>query len=214
MDDAFTWKEVADRLSAMPRGSIKRFADKLGLHSTDVSRRISREGRKAREGAPPNELSERHARLAREFFREAEGLPPLPGPAPEAATTRDRRLPVYGYAAGSDGDLIALNEGQVIDYVELPMGLLLGPGDYFVVRAIGSSMEPRIFPGEQLVVRRKFAPARGGDCIIEFSDGSGVVKTYKGMRDGRVFAEQYNPSKGVDYEAASVKAVHAVAFRL
>lgn len=214
MDDALTWKWVADELDKLPRGAGTRLAKEMGLHTSDFYRRIGRVATKAQKGDKQQELSESQARVAREFFGQAPEAPPT---ARDGRTASRTRLPVYGYAAaaeGADGERVALNEGNIIDWLELPMGIVLGPGEYFVVRPLGSSMEPRIFPGEPLVVRRNFPPARGADCIIEFGDGSGVVKSYKGQRDGRVFAEQFNPAKGVDYDAASVRAVHAVAFRL
>ena len=209
MANALTWKWVADELAKMPRGAPTKLAKALGILPPDLFRKISRANSKAQLGEQPAELSERHARVVREFFGVGSDAA-----APAPAATSRTRLPVYGYATASDGDLIALNEGNIIDWLELPMGIVLGPGEYFVVKPMGSSMEPRIFPGEPLVVRRDFPPARGADCIIEMNDGHGVVKSYRGQHSGRVFAEQFNPPKTLDYDGASVRAIHAVAFRL
>jgi len=201
MDDApqpLTWKRVAELIAERPRGAAYQLAQRLRMNSSYFYRKLKTGG----------ELTETQARAVREFL----GQPTAPAahspPRPERS-----RLPVYGYAAASDGDRIALNQGEVLDWVELPMGIALGPGDYFVVRPLGSSMEPRIFPGETLVVRRGYPPARDKDVVIEFADGTGLIKTYKGQRDGRVFLEQYNPPKPLDFDATGVK-LHAVAFKL
>ncbi len=97
--------------------------------------------------------------------------------------------------------------------MELPAGIA-PPGEAFVIQAFGSSMEPRIFDGEALVVVRRMPPVRDRDAVIEFSDGSAVVKTYKGQRNGRVFGEQFNPPQMVDYDATTVRAIHRVWCRL
>lgn len=201
MDEPLTWKSLSARLAAMPRGSKHQLSKKLGLDPSDFYRRLNRSG----------ELTERQARIVRAFLGESEAEAANdPGPPP---TVSGPRLPIYGYAAASDGDLIALNEGHVVDWLELPHGLLLGPGEYFAVRPIGSSMEPRIFPGETLVVRRNYPPARDKDVVLEFADGSGLIKTYEGQRQGRIFVKQWNEPRTLDFDATGVK-LHAVAFKL
>ncbi len=126
-----------------------------------------------------------------------------------------RRVPVYGYAAagGEGGDRIAFNSGEILDWEELPSGIA-PRGDVFIVRTLGSSMEPRIFEGEKLVVQRNVTPTRDRDAVIEFNDGSAVVKTYRGQRDGKVWAQQYNDERSLQFDAAKVKAIHNVYCRL
>lgn len=119
------------------------------------------------------------------------------------------RIPVYGYAAASDGDRIAYTDSQVIDWLE-PPPFWKGGEDLIYVRLIGDSMEPRYFSGEIVPVRLNLPPAKGNDCLIEFSDDTALVKTYQGMRDGRLFAEQYNERRLLDFDATSVRAVHTV----
>lgn len=119
------------------------------------------------------------------------------------------RVPEYGYAAASLGDRFALNEGQILDWVDLPMGMQLR-GDFFVVRTMGSSMEPRIWAGERKLVQRNVPPGRDQDAVIEFNDGSGVLKTFRKQQSGKIFAFQYNPEQEIQYEGASVRAMHAV----
>lgn len=199
-----TWDEVRARVDSLGRGAPYRLAQRLGMNTSYFYRKLKSE----------SPLTARQAQVIKEFLEGPDAVPTR-GEGSGMPSPGDRtRLPLYGYAAGSDGDIVALNEGNILDWIELPMGLRLGPGDYFAVRPIGSSMEPRIFAGETLIVRRNYPPARDKDFIAEFTDGSGVIKTYKGQRDGRVFAEQFNPPKTLDYDATRVKALHAVAFKL
>lgn len=198
-DDAVTrWDQLADRLKARPRGAGYQLAQALAMNSSFFYRKL-----KSR-----TELTARQAQIVAAFLsgtQSAEPQPPAGGP---------RGLPVYGYAAGGGEETIALNDGQIIEWLQLPLGLELGPGEWFAVRAIGSSMEPRIFPGEYLVVRRNYPPGHNKDVVVEFRDGTAVIKTYRAQRAGRVFVEQFNPPRGLDYEATAVKALHGVAFKL
>lgn len=139
-------------------------------------------------------------------------------PADELAAKAERlgpnKLRVFGYAATSDGDRIAVADDRILDYLELPPGLDLDPEEYFVVLPVGSSMEPRVFAGEPQVVRKGYPPARGKKVLIEFNDGTAVIKDYRGQRDGKVFAEQWNPARLVDYDASSIRALHLIQFSL
>lgn len=119
------------------------------------------------------------------------------------------RVPLYGFAAGGGSERFAFNDGQILDWVELPRGMVL-KGDFFIVQTIGSSMEPRIWPGERKLVQRNVPPGRDQDAVIEFKDGSAVLKTYRRERDGVVFAQQYNPEMELRYPASEVRAIHAI----
>lgn len=198
MDELATWRDVERALEAKGRGAKNRLAKHLKMDPSYLGRLLDR----------GDDLKINQARQIKSFFDDAaDAGGRVPEPEPR------RRAPMYGYAAGSSGDRIAFNPGEIIEWIELPPGM--DPrGDVFTVRAIGSSMEPRIFDGETLVVQRGMPPARGRDAVIEFNDGSAVVKTYKGQKDGHVFAWQYNPDTEVRFEMSTVKAVHAVYCRL
>lgn len=144
----------------------------------------------------PSEVAEIEA-----FF--GEGAPPPPPPVV--------RVPVYGYAAASDGDRVALGSEQVLDYIELPNGL--AKGDVIAIRVAGDSMEPRLFSGETVIVSLNVAPSRYGDCVVELRDGTGLVKQYRGSRDGYIFLHQYNPDREIRLRADEVRAIHAVQLR-
>lgn len=146
------------------------------------------------------ELTPSEAARIEEFFGDA---------APAAPTIE--RIPVYGYVAGNNGDRIAMGSDSVLDYLEVPAGLTRGHP--IALRVVGDSMEPRLFSGETVIVGLGISPTRYGDCVVEYRDGSGVIKQYRGQRDGKVYLYQYNPEREFPVEAASVKAVHAVLFR-
>lgn len=196
--DISRWDEVAEALKARGRGAGYQLATAMGMNSSFFYRKL-----KSR-----TPLTVDQARAVRAFFARDDAPPPREGP------DQGRSLPVFGYAAAGGDETIALGDGQVIEYLQLPLGLELGPGDWFAVRHPGSTMEPRIFPGEYLVVRRGYPAGKGKDVVVEFVDGSGVVKTYQTQRDGQVFVEQYNPPRVLNYEATRVRALHGVAFKL
>jgi len=120
-------------------------------------------------------------------------------------------LDVYGFALAGTRDGFSMASDQVVDRIEVPMGLVRGRA--IAIRVAGDSMEPRLFSGETLIVGLDVPPVRDRDCVIEFRDGSGIVKQYKGQRDGIVFLHQYNPEQEVRVDASTVKAIHAVLYR-
>lgn len=120
-------------------------------------------------------------------------------------------IDVYGYAQAGGEDRIGLASDQVIDRIEVPAGLVRGRA--IGVRVAGDSMEPRLYSGETVIIGLNMSPQRDRDCVVEFHDGTGIVKQYKGQRDGVVFLHQYNPDKEVRVDASKVKAIHAVAYR-
>lgn len=198
MDDPTTWLAVAERPEMQQRGAKNRLAKHLHMDPSFLGRKLSKS----------QSLTLAEAEAVRAFLDGDE-------PSVDAAPPTGRRVPVYGYAAmgsagdGDEGERIAMGTGDVIDWTELPAGL--NPrGECFVIHPIGSSMEPRIFEGEPLLVLVRQPPLRNGDALIEFNDGTGVVKSYRGTRQGRVWAHQFNPDGGKDYDSASVKALHRV----
>lgn len=197
MEDPRTWTDVAERPEMTERGAKHRLAKKLGMDPSYLGRKLGQK----------RSLTLVEADAVRAFLNGDEAGERLP-PA-------GRRVPVYGYApSAADGegdrsDRIALGPGEALDWTELPAGL--NPrGDCYVVHTVGSSMEPRIFEGEVLLVLLGQPPLRNGDVMVEFNDGSGVVKSYRGTRDGRVWVHQFNPDQGRSYPAGDVKALHRV----
>lgn len=130
---------------------------------------------------------------------------------PPIAAPATVRIPVFGYAGAGGPERISLAGDDVLEEMEIPVGMVRGQA--FGVRIAGDSMEPRLFSGETVIVQRKVAPARYGDCVVEMQDGTALVKQYRGQRDGKVHLFQYNPEKEFFVDGAAVQAIHAVAFR-
>lgn len=120
-------------------------------------------------------------------------------------------IPVFGYAAAGGEDRVALANDAVLEHIKIPEGL--AKGEIMAIRVAGDSMEPRLFAGEVVIVGRNLGPARDRDCVVEFRDGTAVVKQYQGQREGFIFLRQFNPDKEVRYDATKVRAVHAVLYR-
>lgn len=186
-----TKKDLRERLH-YARKTQQQLADMLGVSFTSASR-LARGDRK---------MSADEAALIDAW---------LNGNSNEPASPKDK-IPLYGYAAAGNGERIALVNNQIIDWVDAPPYSTVS-GEIAAIRILGESMEPRLFAGEEILIARGLSPARGKDCVIEFHDGSAVVKTYERSRDGRVFARQYNPEQLIDYSADEVKKIHAVIWR-
>lgn len=181
-------KEIGDRLRREGRTNAA-LARHLGKSVHAVGRLTK----------SPRELPASEAAQIEVFFN---------GAAPEPEMIH---IPVFGYAAAGGQERISLAANDVLDELEIPLGLVRG--DAFGVRVAGDSMEPRLFSGETVIVARKVAPARYGDCVVEMGDGTALVKQYRGQRDGKVYLAQFNPPEEFFVEGASVKAVHAVVLR-
>lgn len=200
MDDLLDWPTLARRLGNAPRGAKARLADALHMDRSQLAREL----RKPR-GFPKAD----QARIIADFLAGRETDAPDPGRSQALRPGEPMRVALYGFAAASDGDRFAFNDGQILDWIDLPRGMSL-KGEFFIVQAMGSSMEPRIWPGERKLVQKGVPPGRDQDAVIEFRDGTAVLKTYIRERDGVVFAHQYNPDQEMRYPASEVAAVHAV----
>lgn len=121
-----------------------------------------------------------------------------------------RRLPVFGYAGASGPDRVMLSSDHVLDYIEIPAGLVRG--EAFGVRVGGGSMFPRLFDGETMIAERGVPPTRNKEVVVELSDDTGMVKEYRGQKDGVLFLWQYNPEQEVRVPLVQVRAMHS-AFR-
>lgn len=208
MDELRTWadlKRAIDRRRELGEKIVQsRLAEAIPIDPSQLSRQLKKKGA----------LTVSQARAA-EAFLKGEALVRMNGEAhssgvEESPPLSQTRLPVYGYAVPGDEDRFVLDEEQILEERELPMGFSVGPGDYFIVLAPGSSMEPRVVAGEPQVVFRKYPPARDKKVVVEFTDGTAVVKNFKGWKDDRLWVEQFNPPKILSYPRIDVKALHAV----
>jgi phage repressor protein C with HTH and peptisase S24 domain len=190
------------RRASLSQASLARF---LGLDPSSLTKTITGKRR----------LKADEMLRIEQFFREQGGVEGENIVALGAARrTGPRRIPVYGYAVAGGDDQVAINPGQVIDWIDTPPIVQATNADLIAIRVVGESMEPRYFAGEIVIAQVGLPPAKGRDCVIEMLDGSGLLKTYSGMRDGHVFAHQFNPARELPIPATSVKALHSVICRL
>lgn len=115
--------------------------------------------------------------------------------------------PVYGQPSGASGSSMSLNDRSVVDHA--PVRPNMGNEGFFMI-VIGDSMEPRYEQGERIAVNRTLPPKKGKDCVIEFIDGTAVLRRFLSMNEKTLACEQLNPQKKLTYSMAEVTAVYAV----
>lgn len=116
------------------------------------------------------------------------------------------RLPVFGYAAAGGDDRVMLASDQVLDEIELPAALFRG--EAFAVQVAGGSMYLRLFDGERVIAERNVPPVRNREVVVELMDGTGLVKEYRGQKDGQIFLWQYNPEQELRIPLTKVCRMH------
>lgn len=176
--------EIRKRLDETGRSQIS-LAKHLGKSKDSVSRLLKGE----------RDLKADELAAIRTFF----------GDDKPAAPTHIR-LPVFGYAAAGGTDRVALASDQILDYIELPAGFIRG--EAFAVQVAGGSMYPRLFDGERVIAERDVPPIRNKEVVVELTDGTGLVKEYRGQKDGFLFLWQYNPEEEVRIPITKVRRMH------
>lgn len=107
---------------------------------------------------------------------------PQDAPAPLSSDRRKiARIPVLGrVAAGIPIEAIE----NIEDYEERYISVLEDPHDYFALRIVGHSMEPRIWDGD-VVIARKMPDVDSGSVAVVLVDGEeATVKQIKKSEDG------------------------------
>lgn len=195
MANVLTWNAIGDRLSEMGRGAKNQLAKKLGIDPSDLSRRLKRGGEPT-----ASQLAIVQAFLDGEPA-EAAGEPVSFRPA-----TATVNVPVFGYAAMGGDDYVSLADDRILDVVTVPAGLVRAGS--FIVGGVGESMYPRLRSGEQMMVDVDVPPIRYDDVLVELNDGTGLVKEYRGLKDGYVLLFQYNPEKEIKLPLTKVRKMH------
>jgi repressor LexA len=91
-------------------------------------------------------------------------------------------LKLYGLAqCGPKGSLV---DGKPIDQIPLDARFIPFPAeDAFLVKAKGDSMEPRIYEGDLILVKKQ-STAEDGEIVVCVNDEEGLVKKIKRERGG------------------------------
>jgi repressor LexA len=98
-------------------------------------------------------------------------------------------LPLYGNAACGTEEFFA--EENVQDRIPLPTRTFKVGPDYFLVRARGDSMEPRIHDGDLLLAQPKSAIMEGTVMIVAAADGIYAKRVFTGASG--LILQSYNP---------------------
>ena len=102
------------------------------------------------------------------------------------------RIPIVGEAQLGDGGYYAEFERS-----PAPEGYLPIPSrdpDAFAVRCRGTSMTPRIQPGEYVIVEPSIEATPGDEVLVEAIDGRVMVKRYLYKKAGNVYLGSVNES--------------------
>lgn len=157
-----------------------------------------------------------------------EGPAPVPAaprpelrPAPEVKiaplATMPRDLPVYGTAAGSNGDgAFLFSQQDVVDYVRRPAGLASNKVVYGVY-VEGDSMEPALAQGDLIIADPGKKPRPGDRVVIVCAagehDGDGqtaFVKVFVRQTPDQLIVKQFNPPREIVFDRARVASVHRI----
>lgn len=113
-------------------------------------------------------------------------------------------LQILGNAVAGEADTILLDNGQPQGTTPRPANLA-DQRDAFAVYCVGSSMEPRYFPGEILHIHPNKPCRQGNYVLVAFLDGMATVKRLVSQSDEKVVVEQHNPPKRITYERSKIK---------
>lgn len=72
---------------------------------------------------------------------------------------------------------------NIIDYEEIPAAMATG-GEFFALKIKGHSIEPRIFEGDIVIVRRQDGVDSGDTAIVLVNGDAATIKRVKKSRDG------------------------------
>lgn len=122
--------------------------------------------------------------------------------------TETRDLPIMGRARAATDDALTF-EGGKVGTTERP-SYLVGVEDAFAIYIMGDSMVPRYKSGEIGYVNPHKPPMAGDDVLIEFEDGTGVVKELVRITRSKVVAKQHNPKREITYEINNIKRVSLI----
>ena len=180
--------------------SLREFADRMGVLPSHISNWKKR-------GIPTDRLRRAADVLGisiDDIVGRTEGIPE--GAIPVLLTGR---VPVIGRAKlGDDGDFADVYSNDDNN------GFLPIPSDdphAYAVQCVGTSMMPRIQPGEFVLAEPSFEPMPGDEVVVEDLDGRRMVKRYLYWRENNLFLGSVNEQHGsVVIPAEKVKSIHPV----
>jgi repressor LexA len=96
--------------------------------------------------------------------------------------------------------------GEVIDFEEIPLALAK-TGDFFSLKVVGNSMEPKISDGDTLIVQKRDS-AENGDLVIVMVNGDDAcVKRLRKLKDGIMLISSNPAYDPIIYTAQEVESL-------
>jgi phage repressor protein C with HTH and peptisase S24 domain len=142
-----------------------------------------------------------------------DGVGPSPAKVVAARHGTADKLKVLGMAeCGADG--WSLWNGDVIDLIERPAGLIGVPNAY-AVYVVGASMEPRYHPGEVVHIHPGRPVDVGAYVLVQRRGKTGeaplaVIKRLAKRTASKITLEQFNPPRTFDIKAGDIVSIHRV----
>lgn len=90
------------------------------------------------------------------------------------------KLPIYGEVAAGEP---IFAEQNIIDYISIPQSWLKG-GEYYTLQVTGNSMEPRLYSGDIVIVRRSDEFVSGMCCVVLIGDDGATLKKVQVRENG------------------------------
>ena len=124
-----------------------------------------------------------------------------------------RDVPVLGTARGGRKGSFLLNDGEPIDWVRRPPGIMKA-SDIYCIYVEGDSMADRFLPGD-LVYAHPHKKAKIGDYVIvqqQTRDGQteAYIKKLKRRTASKVFLEQTNPPETLEMPEKTIVSMHLI----
>ena len=94
--------------------------------------------------------------------------------------------------------------GEVIDFEEIPLALAK-TGDFFSLKVVGNSMEPRIQDGDTLIVRKQDDAENGEIVVVMVNGDDACVKRLKKLKDGIMLISSNPAYDPICYTAEEVE---------
>jgi len=196
---------------------VKERRTALGLSQPQLAKRVGGISYQAIQQLERGGTSRHLVSIARALGVTAEWLQDGVGPAPsKAAPPRPGsadKLKVLGMAeCGADG--WSLWNGDVIDLIERPAGLIGVPNAY-AVYVVGASMEPRYHPGEVVHIHPGRPVDVGAYVLVQRRGKQGeaplaVIKRLAKRTGAKITLEQFNPPRTFDIKTGDIVSIHRV----
>lgn len=134
--------------------------------------------------------------------RRVDTLPAIP---PRSSMPKD--VPILGTAWGGESGDFTMN-GETGGFASRPEKYI-GRKDIFALYVQGTSMEPRYYSGELIVVEKRRPPQNGDHVVVELlerPDGTreAYLKVLIARTGTKIKLAQYNPPKEIEIELAKV----------